>query len=196
MSAQQLWLVRHGETEWSVTGQHTGRSDIPLTDAGEAAARALGVRVGGHRFARVLTSPRQRARRTAELAECAGRVEVTDDLMEWDYGDYEGITTKEIRKTVPGWTIWSHGAPNGETAEQVAARVDRVIESVRSGDGDVVAFAHGHVLRVLAARWLGCPPEYGRMFALATAAVCVLGYERENPVVVLWNDSAHATQQH
>jgi broad specificity phosphatase PhoE len=189
-SDQKVWLVRHGPTEWSESGQHTGNTDVPLTEKGEAAAKALGPVLSRQDFTQVLSSPLSRARRTAELAGVA--VDDLDaDLCEWDYGDYEGRTTPEIRETVPGWTVWRDGCPNGEIAGEVGARIDRAIERIRSVGGDVAVFAHGHVLRVLAARWLGEAPEFGRHYALSTAAVCVLGYEREAPVISRWNDTHH-----
>jgi probable phosphoglycerate mutase len=185
----QAWLVRHGETEWSKSGQHTGRTDVPLTDAGRAQARRLGRKLGLRTFALVLSSPMSRALDTARLA-AFGDVEVDPDLHEWDYGEYEGRTTVEIRRTVPGWTVWTHPIPGGETADEVAARVDRVIARVRAAPGDAVLFAHGHVLRVLTARWLGLPPTDGRLFALGTATASVLGWERETAVVERWNEPA------
>jgi broad specificity phosphatase PhoE len=187
---QKVWLVRHGPTEWSESGQHTGSTDIPLTDAGEQAAKAVGPVLAGRSFALVLSSPMQRALRTAELAGIPVD-EVDSDLCEWDYGDYEGRTTPDIRETVPGWTVWRDGCPNGEIAGEVGARVDRAIERMRAADGDVAVFAHGHLLRVLTARWLGESPEFGRHYALSTAAVCVLGYERGSPVIFRWNDTHH-----
>lgn len=183
----QVWLIRHGATEWSISGQHTGSTDLPLVPAGEEAARALARRLAGIEFARVLTSPLQRARRTAELAGFGNRLEVVDDLREWEYGEYEGRTTPDIREQRDGWTIWDDGAPGGETAADVGARVDRVIADVRRTDGTVAVFAHGHLLRVFGARWCDWAPEEGRHLALTTAAVSVLGYERETPVIVRWN---------
>jgi broad specificity phosphatase PhoE len=181
-----VWLVRHGETEWSRDGRHTSRTDLPLLPSGEEAARAVGPRLHEHDFALVLTSPMQRARRTAELAGYP-EAEVDDDLREWDYGDYEGITTDEIRRSVPGWTVFTHPCPGGETAEQVGARIDRVVARCRAVEGDVLLFGHGHALRVLAARWLEQPVAEGRLFVLGTATISVLGHERESPVVVRWN---------
>jgi broad specificity phosphatase PhoE len=186
----ELWLVRHGETEWSKSGQHTGRTDVPLTETGRAQAKALGELLGGHEFARVLTSPLSRAADTCRLAGYGDRAEATDDLREWDYGDYEGEKTVDIRKSRPGWTIWSGDVPEGETAEQVAARAQRVIDRTSTAGGDVALFAHGHVLRVLAATWLGLPPRSGRLFALGTATLSVLGHERETRVISLWNRPA------
>lgn len=182
----ELWLVRHGETEWSRDGKHTSTTDLPLTDEGVAVAKALGERLAGRDFTLVLTSPRQRARRTAELAGYAD-AQVDDDLAEWQYGEYEGVTTPTIRETVPGWTVWTHPSPGGETAAQVGERLDRVIKRVREADGDALVFGHGHALRVLTARWLGQPVDEGRHFRLDTATVSVLGYERETPVLLRWN---------
>lgn len=186
LSTPRLWLVRHGETQWSATGRHTSRTDVDLTAEGERAARDLAGRLAGTEFARVLCSPRLRARRTAELAGFDD-VEVLDDLAEWDYGADEGLTTARIREDVPGWTVWSHGPRGGETAEQVAARADRVVAAVRAGTGDVLAFSHGHLCRVLAARWIGQPVALGAHLELATGSVSVLGWERENPTVERWN---------
>jgi broad specificity phosphatase PhoE len=185
----ELWLVRHGETEWSRLGKHTGRTDVPLTDVGRAQAEAVAGKLAGHAFALVLSSPRSRALDTAHQAGFGDRVETTDDLLEWHYGEDEGLTTPEIRLDRPGWTVWRDGPRAGETAEEVAARVDRVIARVRSLDGDALVFAHGHVLRVLAARWIGEGPTEGRFFALSTATVSVLGWERETPVIERWNEA-------
>ena len=185
----ELWLVRHGETEWSRLGRHTGRTDLPLTDAGRAQARSVARKLDAHDFELILSSPLRRALDTARLAGFADQVETTDDLLEWHYGADEGRTTKEIREDRPGWTVWRDGPKDGETAEEVAARVDRVIERVRAAEGDVLVFAHGHVLRVLAARWLGEPPTEGRLYALSTATVSVLGYERETAVIERWNEA-------
>jgi broad specificity phosphatase PhoE len=183
-------LVRHGQTEWSVSGQHTGTTDIPLTEEGRRQAEALGGRLSGWEFGRVLTSPLLRAADTCELAGFGGRAEVVDDLREWDYGDYEGRRTVDIRKDRPGWLLWRDGVPNGEPVEEVGRRADRVIEAARAADGDVALFAHGHVLRVLAARWIGLPADHGRLFALVTASISVLGWERESAVVERWNETA------
>lgn len=185
-SATELWVVRHGETEWSASGRHTSTTDVPLTPAGEEAARAVGERLEGTTFDLVLTSPRERARRTAELAGFPD-AEVDDDLAEWAYGDYEGITTAEIRRTVPGWTVWTHPCPGGEDAEQVGKRLDRVVARVRAHGGRVLVVGHGHASRVLAARWLDQPVSEGRFFRLDTATVSVLGHEHESPVVARWN---------
>lgn len=182
-----MWLVRHGETEWARLGRHTGRTDIPLTEHGRVQAASVADELAAHEFALVLSSPLSRALDTARLAGFGDRVETSEDLLEWDYGADEGRTTPEIREERPGWTIWRDGPKDGETIDQVAARVDRVIERARAADGDVAVFAHGHVLRVLAARWLGEPPSEGRLYALATATLSVLGWERENPVIERWN---------
>jgi broad specificity phosphatase PhoE len=182
----EVWLVRHGETEWSRDLLHTSVTDVPLTDVGIEAAREVGRRLAGRAFALVLTSPRARARVTAELAGYPDAV-VDDDLAEWAYGDYEGITTAEIRETVPGWTVWTHPSPGGETADEVRARLDRVIARALAADGDVLLFGHSHALRVLTARWLGQPVTEGRFFRLDTATLSVLGHERETPVIVRWN---------
>jgi probable phosphoglycerate mutase len=182
------WLVRHGETEWAALGRHTGRTDIPLTERGRAEASAVARRLAGHEFALVLSSPLSRALETAQLAGFAGVVETTDDLLEWDYGADEGLTTPEIRQDRPGWTVWGDVPRDGETVEEVGARVDRVIERIRAAEGDALVFAHGHVLRVLAARGLGEPPAEGRLYALNTATVSILGWERETAVLERWND--------
>ena len=179
-------MVRPGATEWSEAGRHTSTTDLSLLPEGEEVARGLVGRLHDVDFTRALTSPRTRARRTAELAGFAD-AEVDDDLVEWAYGDYEGVTTEEIRRTEPGWTIWTHPAPGGETAEQVRERLDRVIERVRSIEGRTLAFGHGHALRALAARWLGLPVTDGRHFQLDTATVSVLAFEREEPVLRCWN---------
>ena len=191
-SRPRLWLVRHGETAWANEGRHTGRTDIPLTEAGREQAEALARRLAGHRFSAVLSSPLSRALETARIAGFGDRVELSDDLMEWDYGADEGRTTAAIRRERPGWTIWEAGPKDGETADSVAARADRVIERVRGGHGDVLCFAHGHLLRVLAARWLGLVPADGRLFALSTATISVLGWERETAVIDHWNEPSQA----
>lgn len=187
-SASQLWLVRHGETEWSASGRHTGRTDLDLTPAGVAAARDVAHRLPALEWARVLTSPRLRARRTAELAGFA-EAEVVEDLVEWDYGADEGRTTAEIRADRPGWTVWAEGPEGGETADDVRRRADRVVELTRSARGPVLAFCHGHMSRVLGARWLGEPVGFGARLGLSTAAVSVLGWKRETAVIDRWNDT-------
>lgn len=186
-----LLLVRHGATEWSRAGQHTSRTDVPLIDEGHAAAEALGARLAGRTFALVLTSPRQRAAETARLAGLGDAAEVDDDLVEVGYGDYEGLTTPEIRTQRPGWSVWTDPTPGGEPLEDAGARVDRVIARAEAADGDVAVFAHGHILRILGARWIGLPPRAGGSLGLGTAALCDLGYERERRVIWLWNDTSH-----
>jgi broad specificity phosphatase PhoE len=186
-AGHSVFLVRHGETEWSASGKHTSRTDVELTEEGERAARALGERLAGQQFELVLTSPMRRARETCELAGLGDRAEVDVDLKEFDYGDYEGLTTPDIREEQPGWYLWTDGAPGGETASQVGARADRVIERAIAANGDVAIFAHGHLLRVLGARWIELGPECGGLLALDTAAVCELGFERERRVLWLWN---------
>ena len=184
-------LVRHGETEWSASGRHTSRTDVPLTDTGRAAARRLGERLAGREFALVLTSPRSRARDTCAEAGLAGAAEVTEDLAEWDYGGYEGLTTPEIRVDRPGWLLFDDGVPGGETATQVGARADRVIERALAAGGDVAIFGHGHMLRILGARWIELAAAEGGRLALSTGAVCALGFERERRVLRTWNDTRH-----
>ena len=183
----ELWLVRHGPTEWSVSGRHTGRTDLPLSEAGRAEATALGRRLADVSFARVMTSPLQRAVDSCRLAGLGDRAVIVTDLREWDYGDYEGLTTAEIRAQRPDWSLWADGCPNGEAAADVSRRADAVIDDVRTGDGPVVAFAHGHLLRVLAARWVGLDAQAGALLALDTASLSVLGYERDQPVIRHWN---------
>jgi probable phosphoglycerate mutase len=184
--ADEVWLVRHGATEWSVSGRHTSTTDVPLLPEGEEAARGLRSRLDPAAYSLVLTSPRRRARETAELAGFAD-AEVDADLAEWAYGDYEGITTDEIHARDPDWTIWDGETPGGETGAEVAARVDRVIARAGVADGRVLVFAHGHVLRALAARWLGEPAAGGRHYRLDTATVSVLGREHDEPVLLRWN---------
>jgi probable phosphoglycerate mutase len=184
-------LVRHGDTEWSRSGQHTSRTDLPLLDEGRAAAEALGRRLAARSFALVLSSPLTRALDTARLAGLADDAEITEDLVELGYGDYEGLTTPDIRTERPGWDLWKDGSPNGEALEDARERVDRVIARAAEADGDVAIFAHGHILRVLGARWIGLPPEAAATLALSTAALCDLGYERERRTIWLWNDTSH-----
>jgi probable phosphoglycerate mutase len=188
-----VYLARHGETAWSLTGQHTGRTDLPLTGRGERNARALGERLNGLKFAKVFTSPMLRARRTCELAGFGSSAEVDQDLVEWDYGEYEGRRTSEIRAERPGWQLFRDGCPGGESPEQVGARAGRVLGRVRAVQGDVLLFSSGHFLRVLAARWLGLEPAGGRLFLLSTASLSALGYEHDlnQPVICLWNDTRH-----
>jgi broad specificity phosphatase PhoE len=183
----EIVLARHGETEWSRDLKHTGRSDLPLTDKGWAEAERLRPAFAGRSFARVLSSPLGRALETCRLSGEGEGVELCDDLLEWDYGEYEGITTAEIREQRPDFYLWRDGCPGGEDAADVGARVDRVIEELRPLDGDAVLFSHGHLLRVLTARWLGLGPESGALFALDTGTLSALGYERETPVIRRWN---------
>lgn len=190
-SGPRLVLVRHGETEWARDGRHTGRTDIPLTELGRSQATVLGDRLRGRLFTSVFTSPLSRARETCRLAGLGHEARVSDDLLEWDYGRYEGRRTLEIRRDVPGWTVWRDGAPGGERAADVGARADQVIEQARVAGGEIVLFSHGHFLRVLTARWLGLDPADGRLFALAPATIGILGYEREQPVIIRWNDRCH-----
>lgn len=184
-----VYLVRHGATAWSESHKHTSSTDLPLTTAGEAAAIALRWELGQHEYAQVLTSPLVRARRTAALAGFPDAI-VDDDLTEWNYGEYEGVTTTEIRETVPDWTVWTHPMPGGETSRQVARRLDRVVARVRAVEGDTLVVGHGHALRALTARWLGLSVSYGRYLLLDTTTISALGYERETPVVLRWNSRA------
>jgi broad specificity phosphatase PhoE len=184
----ELLLARHGETEWSLNGRHTGTTDLPLTDAGRERARKLAPRLAGRELGLVLTSPLRRARETCELAGLGDRAQVRDDLHEWNYGDYEGLTTPEIQQRTPGWSLWRDGCPNGETAADVGARADRVIAEARAAGTDVICFGHGHMLRVLGARWVNLQPQEGGLLGLGTGALCTLGYEHDLPIVVHWNE--------
>jgi broad specificity phosphatase PhoE len=189
-----IHLARHGDTAWTVSGQHTGRTDLPLTERGERNARALGERLRGRKFARVFTSPLQRAVRTCELAGFGSAAEADPDLVEWDYGEYEGRRTAEIHAERPGWLLFRDGCPGGEAPNQVGARADRVIARLRAvGGGDVLLFSSGHFLRVLTARWLGLDAAAGTYFVLGTASLSALGYEhdRTEPAIRLWNDTHH-----
>jgi broad specificity phosphatase PhoE len=188
-----VYLARHGETAWTITGQHTGLTDLALTENGEGNARRLGERLQGLTFARVFASPLQRALRTCELAGFGGVAGVDDDLVEWNYGAYEGKTSAQIHERRPDWEIFRDGCPDGESPADVAVRADRVIARVRSTDADVLLFSHGHFLRVLAARWLNMEPAEGRSFYLGTGALSTVGYEhdRSEPVIRLWNDCRH-----
>jgi len=183
----QIVIVRHGETEWSRAGKHTGSTDLALTEAGRDRARAVGEELAGRTFSLVLCSPLRRARETCELAGFAGAAVLCDDLREWDYGDYEGLTTPEIRERNPGWNLWRDGCPGGERPADIGLRVDRALDRLRDAGGDAAAFAHGHVLRVLTARWLAMEVAAGARFALAAGAGGVLGYERETEVILSWN---------
>lgn len=188
MTRGELWLIRHGETEWSASGRHTSSTDLALTAEGERKANAVGRLLAGKEFALVLASPLRRALETCRLAGFSP--EVTPDLREWGYGTYEGLTTAEIQVQSPGWTIWTGTPPGGESAEEVGARADRVIARATATGGDVALFGHGHMLRVLAARWLGLEPTGGRLLALSTGSVSVLGYEHQRRVVLGWNRTA------
>lgn len=183
----EIVLIRHGETEWSRLGRHTGRTDVALTDHGRHQAERLRCVLAGRRFACVLTSPLRRASETCRLAGYGEQAQVDDDLREWDYGAYEGRTTIEIRAEVAGWTVWTHPVPRGETAAQVGVRADRVIARARAAPGDVALFGHGHALRVLSARWCGLAADAGRILGLDPATVSVLGWERETAVLRRWN---------
>ncbi len=183
----QIWLVRHGETEWSRSGQHTGRTDIPLTGTGEREAAGLAARLAGRRFALVLSSPLARAWDTCLLAGFGNVAERCDDLVEWDYGAFEGRTSAEIRQNRPDWTIWTGEVPDGETAEDVGCRAARVIDRASAAGGDVLLFAHGHLLRVLGAVWAGLSPRDGAVLALGTASISALGYENGTRVILVWN---------
>lgn len=185
--ADQVFIVRHGETEWSLSGRHTGRTDLPLTEGGRERARELEPMLAGHSFSLVLCSPYLRARETCELAGFAGVAELEDDLHEWDYGDYEGLTTPEIRARRPDWNLWCDGCPNGETPEAIQARADRVLARLHGADGNALVFAHGHILRVLASRWIELPAAHGARLKLGAGAVSILGYERETAAISEWN---------
>ena len=191
-----IYFARHGETAWSVSGQHTGLTDLPLTARGERNARALGRRLEGMKFAQVLTSPLQRARRTCELAGFAPGAKIDPDLVEWNYGRYEVRTSADIAGEHPDWQLFRDGCPGGESASQVAARADRVVGRVRAIPGDMLMFSSGHFLRVFAARWLGLEPAAGRYFSLSTASLSALGYEHSlaGPVIRLWNDTRHVDE--
>ncbi|MFY2562380.1 histidine phosphatase family protein [Corallococcus terminator] len=189
----QVVLVRHGETAWSRSGQHTGRTDVPLLEDGRKMAALLGSPLRAWTFAQVWSSPLSRAFETCALAGYGDAAQRRDDLMEWDYGDHEGHTSAEIRVEHPGWTLWKDGVPHGETARQVGARADRVIADAREEKGDILIFSHGHFLRVLASRWLGLPPEDGRLFLLSTGSISVLGSDGDaaQPALAGWNDTTH-----
>jgi broad specificity phosphatase PhoE len=189
----QLWLVRHGETEWSASERHTSHTDIPLTDRGRERATDLRERLAGISFDLVVTSPLGRARQTCALAGFGDRAEIVEDLREWDYGPGEGLTTAQIRETSPGWSVWTHQLPGSEPAAEVGARADRVIARARSAGGRTLAFSHGHLSRVVGARWIGLQVPDGARLGLDTAAVSVLGWERDTPVLHRWNDTGPLT---
>jgi broad specificity phosphatase PhoE len=190
-----VYLARHGETAWSLSGQHTGLTDLPLTERGERNARPLAVRLQGLNFKKVFTSPLQRARRTCELAGFGDRAEVDRDLLEWNYGEYEGLRTQEIHAKRPDWQLFRDGCPGGESPEQIGERADRVVRRVREIRGNVLIFSSGHILRVLSARWLGLEPAGGKYFLLSTASLSALGYEHNlsQPAIQLWNDTNHVS---
>jgi len=190
ISMAEIFVIRHGQTTWSAAGRHTSITDLPLTDAGIRQAKGLAPELADHTFALILTSPRERARHTAELAGLDGAI-VDDDLAEWNYGEYEGITTEEIRERDPDWVLWRDGCPGGESPAQVGARLDRVLDRARAAlsDGDVALVAHGHSLRVATARWLGLPPSAGALFALDTATISRLGFEHGTEVLTGWNET-------
>ncbi len=185
----EVTLVRHAETEWSLTKRHTGLTDIPLTERGREAARGLSQRLRERHFALVLVSPLARARETCELSGLGAQAEIRDDLVEWDYGEYEGLTTPQIRALRPGWVLWRDGCPGGERAEDVGARADRVIAELRATDGEVAVFSHGHMLRVLGARWIELEPSVGRRLGLFTGAICILGSEHGTSSITRWNET-------
>lgn len=190
----RLILVRHGHTDWSESGRHTGWTDVPLNDAGRRQARLLAARLSGMAFALVLSSPLSRALETCRAAGLGAAAEIDPDLREWDYGEVEGRTTDEIRASRPGWTVWEGPVPGGESLGDVGRRVDRVIERALAVDGDVAIFGHGHGLRILTARWLGLEPAAGALFELSTATISRVGWERERRVIELWNDAAHLAE--
>ena len=191
----QVWLARHGETAWSRTGKHTGRTDVPLEPEGEAQAARLGARLGGVTFAEVWTSPRERARRTAEIA--GFHATIVEDLAEWNYGEFEGLRRAEIQGFAADWDVFKDGAPGGESVEEATARADRVVARLRAASGDVLVFGHGHFLRALGARWIGLPVAFASRLLLSTASVSVLGYEHgpRDPAIKLWNDVHHLTEE-
>ena len=186
---RQLWLLRHGATEWAINGRHTGNTDLPLLPEGEEEAQQLAPALASHRFAAVFSSPLQRAKRTCELGGLGQQRRIMETLREWDYGDYEGITTPEIRKSIPNWTVWSHGCPNGEDTQAVQQRCEQTIEIALAApvEGDVALFAHGHLLRALTGTWLGLGAPAGRYFQLGTGTICILGFERGQRIIARWN---------
>ena len=193
MSLPIIYLARHGETAWTLSGQHTGTTDLPLTEHGEQNARRLGERLKRLTFAKVFASPLQRARKTCELAGFGSVAEIDPDLVEWNYGEYEGLTSAQIQATRPDWKLFRDGCPGGETLAQIGARADRVVARVRAIQGNALLFSSGHFLRVLGARWLGLDASGGQFFLLSTAALSELGYEHDltEPVIRLWNDTSH-----
>ena len=191
MAENNIVLVRYGQTEWSISGKHTGRTDIPLTDLGRQQADALGEMLDGEKFAAVWSSPLVRAWETMERAGYGAQAVPSEDVLEWDYGVYEGLRTDDIRLKIDGWSVWTHPIWNGETVEEVGHRADRIIAASEEADGPVAVFAHGHFLRILAARWVGLPAEGGKNLSLGTATVSTLGWERDNHVIQMWNDACH-----
>lgn len=187
----KIYLIRHGETEWALSGKHTGKTDIPLTSRGEEEGRLLGKRLKGHTFEKVLTSPSQRAEKTCELAGLLKHAYHDVDLMEWDYGDYEGKTTSEIWKSDPHWTIFDRGAPNGESVADVTGRANRLLSKIHNCKGDVALFSHGHMIRVIAMRWLSLPTTQGKHLLVSPSSLSILSFERQTPVLALWNDVSH-----
>jgi probable phosphoglycerate mutase len=192
MPHHEIWLIRHGETEWSLSGAHTSRTDLPLTERGLEYAARMGPQLRRHPFALVLTSPLRRARQTCEAAGFSDVAIIDPNLQELDYGDYEGRTTSDIQRDRPGWSLWRDGTPNGETFAHAAERTQTVIDRALDAGGDVALFAHGHILRILAATWLGLSPDSGRFFALSTATLSTLGFERDSRVITRWNLSISA----
>ena len=188
--SKEIWLIRHGETEWSAKGAHTSRTDLPLLPSGIKQAKELGAKLEGHRFSLVLVSPMLRARETCRLAGYGDVAQPTEDLKEWDYGAYEGRSTAEIRKERPDWSLWRDGVIDGESVDHVGERVGRIIQRCLDAQGNVALFAHGHVLRILTAAWLGLPPNHGQFFALGTGTICVLGFEHDYRVIKRWNCSS------
>ncbi|TFC20871.1 histidine phosphatase family protein [Cryobacterium glucosi] len=191
MTAHDIVLIRHGQTEWSISGRHTGRTDIPLTDLGRQQADALGEMLDGEAFPTVLSSPLQRAWETMERAGYAAQGIASQDILEWDYGVFEGRTTEAIRREIPDWSVWTHPMTGGESADEVGARADLAIEQCLAAPGPVAVFAHGHFLRIMTARWMGLPASAGKHFSLGTATVSTLGWERDNRVLQMWNDACH-----
>ena len=187
--AREVVLVRHAETEWSRDGRHTGRTDIPLTDRGRMGARAPAAKLRGRTFRLVLVSPSRRAHETCELCGLGDQARTREELLEWDYGEYEGLTTPQIEAIRPGWSLWRDGCPGGESPADVGARADRLIAELRAVDGDVAVFSHGHMLRVLGARWIELAPSLGARLRLSTGAICVLGYEHATAALSCWNDA-------
>ncbi len=188
---RKIFLIRHGETEWTLTGQHTGKTDIPLTEQGKEQAQLLAARIKGHAFERIFTSPLKRAQETCELCGLFRHAETDPDLAEWDYGDYEGLKTDEIWKKDPHWNLFLRGAPNGESIEDICVRANRILMKISTFHGDVALFSHGHFLRILTIKWLKLSPSEGNLFALSPASLSILGFEREHHALKLWNDTCH-----